>query len=138
VNPIGSSESITGSLIVNEKGKIKMKPTQEKRPVDALDLIENNMPADPRENYRYGDLYSQRDHSIVKQAVREVLTDDEQGVIIYSFWNNYPIMKIARLMSFNELEVRRLYSSALQKIRQYCLNDGSFNCRIESIIDQAA
>lgn len=100
-----------------------------KRPFDTVDYIERKTPRDPKENYRYGDMYSMKDHSIVKQAVRNALSEDEQGIIVYSFWNNYSVGKIARLMTLTEAEVRRLYSSALHKIREYCLNEGIFGPR---------
>ena len=115
-----------------------MKKNNEKRPFDAVDYIERNTPRDPKENYRYGDMYSMKDHSIVKNAVRDVLADDEQGIILYSFWNGYSLEKIARLMTLPELEVRQLYSSALRKIRQYCLNDRNFSLRAGAVMDQAA
>lgn len=96
-------------------------------PFDALDAIERNCPPDPREQFRYGDLYSLKDHSIVKCAVQAALSDDEQGIIIYSFWNGYSFQKIARLMALSELTVRRLYESALHKIRDYCLGAPGFS-----------
>jgi RNA polymerase sigma factor (sigma-70 family) len=105
--------------------RISMRPTD--RPFDALDAIERQCPSDPREQYRYGDLYSLKDHSIVKRAVQTALSDDEQGIIIYSFWNGYSLQKIARLMTLSEMTVRRLYTSALRKIRDYCLGSQGFS-----------
>ena len=115
-----------------------MKNSNEKRPYDSFDFIDRNTRKDRREGYRYGDLYSMKDHGIVRAAVQEVLNEDEQEVIINSFWNGFSIAKIASRMAFNELMVRQLHSSALRKIRAYCLGQSGFNSRLEMIQDQAA
>lgn len=100
--------------------------TNNSRPFDVLDEIEQNTAPDPRERFRYGDLFSLKDHAVVKRAV-QALSEDEQGVIVYSFWNDYSMQKIARLMKLSELDVRKLHTSALQKIREYCLGDSGFS-----------
>ena len=97
------------------------------RPLDVLEMIEMNTPRDPKENYRYGDLFSLKDHSVVKDAIRNVLSEDQQQAIIYSFWKDYSIPQIANLMGKNQLEAQQLYSSALMKIRTFCMRDKNFS-----------
>ncbi len=95
--------------------------------LDVVAFIKTGTPSDPKEHYRHGDLFTMKDHSIVKEAIRKILADDEQLVIQYSFWKDYSTSQIASLTKKSEREVELLHHSALSKIRTFCLTDKSFS-----------
>jgi DNA-directed RNA polymerase specialized sigma24 family protein len=104
-----------------------MNCSKKQRPLDVLDLIEANTPRDPKENYRYGDLFTLKDHSVVKDAIRKVLSEDQQVIVIYSFWKDLSIPQIANELGKSQNETQILYSSALMKIRTFCMRDKNFS-----------
>lgn len=108
------------------------------RPHDVLEFIEKNTPPDPKEQYRYGDMYSLRDHAIIRKAVQAMEDDDECYVIIAAFWNDLSFERISDQMGVSKSEVLRLYDRALHRIREFCLSDRSFRLSLPVQLPRAA
>jgi DNA-directed RNA polymerase specialized sigma24 family protein len=108
------------------------------RTLDVLDYIEKNAPPDHKEKYRYGDMYTFRDHAIVRKAIQLMEDDDECWVIISAFWNDLSFRKISETMEIPETEVLRIYDRALRRIRDFCLSEKSFSIALPTEIPRAA
>ena len=104
-----------------------MKRNREERAYDVLDCIEKNTPPIHNEKYRFGDMYSLRDHAIVRKAVQAMTDEDECWVIVAAFWNDFSFQNIAETMSLPEVEVLRIYDRALRRIRAFCLTERNFS-----------
>lgn len=115
-----------------------MKWNREERPYDVLDCIERNTPPDHKEKYHFGDMYSLKDHAIVRKAVRSMNDDDECCVIVAAFWNDLSFQKIAEMLSIPEVEVLRIYDRALRQIRDFCLTERNFSLSPPAYLPKAA
>lgn len=104
-----------------------MKRNREERPYDVLNCIERHTPPDHKEKYRFGDMYSLKDHAIVRKAVQAITDEDECCVIVAAFWNDLSFQKIAEMLSIPEVEVLRIYDRALRRIREFCLAERNFS-----------
>jgi DNA-directed RNA polymerase specialized sigma subunit len=79
-----------------------------------------------KEIYYGANMYSIREHALVKEAVKFVLKNTEQAIVIYYFWHDYTFERISRLIGMEEREVYRIYTSALLRIKNYCMRNPAF------------
>ena len=79
------------------------------------------------EQFRYGDLFTLKDHILVKRAMASVLTDNEQEAIILRFWIEQTLFEIGEALAITYVEADRLVNRAMLKIREYCLRHPEFS-----------
>lgn len=115
-----------------------MKWNREERPYDVLECIEKKSPPDHKEKYRFGDMYSLRDHAIVRKAVQTMTDDDECSVIVAVFWNDLSFQRIAEMLGVPEVEVLQIYNRGLRRIRAFCLKEPNFSLAIPAYLPKAA
>lgn len=79
------------------------------------------------EMFRFGDLFTLKDHVLVRRAISVVLTDCEHEAIILRFWLNQTLEEIGRTLSLSEVRVDQILNLAMKKIREFCLNQPDFS-----------
>lgn len=104
-----------------------MKTQKKKRPFDTLDHIERSAPPNPAEMFRHGDLFSLRDHSLVRRAIQSTLTDDEEEIITLYFWNDLQYEEISKAMDMTNSKVGSICETAMRKIRKFCMEQPEFS-----------
>ena len=113
-----------------------MKTSNRKKTVDSYDYIMQRTRNNPADNFRHADLFTMKDHAIVKQAVQTWLTDNEQAVINFYFWEDYTLDEVVEQMEMAKAEINLILERSYKKIRVYCMGEPEFSRSTQKILSE--
>ncbi len=82
-------------------------------------------------------LFSDRDKQILHDGMFEVLSNQEFKLVILIFWKNQLLHEISEQTSIPVAELQKTMDRAMQKLKQFCLNQQDFS-RSPSLITSIA
>jgi len=73
-----------------------------------------------------GNLFTGKDHSIVREAVGK-LDKTEHTIVLMRFWEQNTISEIAEILDLSWTEVESRLTQALEKLKAFCLSKADFS-----------
>ena len=116
--------------------RLKMKTRKKNKMIDTYDYIMQRTRSNPADNFRHADLFTMKDHVIVKQAVQTCLTDNEQAVINFYFWEDYSLDEVAEQMDMAKAEINLILEKSYKKIRVFCMGEPEFSRSTQKILSE--